>query len=94
MDKKSAIKTILDKHYGDSMCNRRFGLQLLLESEMDKICSPANVKDGVLPLDPAHICFKHGHAMYSVYSFTHIRFANGMNKCSRCGHEEEWQYDF
>lgn len=51
--------------------------------------------DGVLPLNPKHICFKLGHNMQPVYGVLHNHQSCwGLNKCSRCGYEEDWQYDF
>lgn len=47
---------------------------------------------------PEELCKLHGHAMYSVYSINNTANGNsiffGLNKCSRCGYEEPWQYDF
>jgi hypothetical protein len=46
----------------------------------------------------ANKCIKHGHNMQHVYSLNNFdrggSSAFGENKCSRCGHKEEWQYDF
>ncbi len=39
-------------------------------------------------------CKKHGHNMYSVYIMNNSRSHWGQHRCSRCGYEEEWQYDF
>lgn len=47
---------------------------------------------------PEELCKLYGHAMYSVYSINNMANGNssffGLNKCSRCGYEEPWQYDF
>ena len=32
--------------------------------------------------------------MFSLYKLQNERSAWGRHKCSRCGHEEDWQYDF
>ena len=44
------------------------------------------------------LCVLHGHSMFSVYNISNRDRGGqsdwGLNKCSRCGHEEPWQYDF
>jgi len=41
----------------------------------------------------SELCKINGHAMYSVYKLENIASHFGLNKCSRCGYEEEWQFD-
>jgi hypothetical protein len=45
------------------------------------------------------MCEIEGHNMYAVYNLSREfngskRSAFGLNKCSRCGLEDHWQYDF
>ncbi len=49
---------------------------------------------GELPLNETHICFDKGHAMYERFTFHNHQSSWGQHKCSRCGYEEDWQYDF
>lgn len=53
-----------------------------------------NIANGNLPLSKNHICFKRGHAFYLVCKFDNGRSKYGYHKCSRCGHEESFQYDY
>lgn len=54
--------------------------------------------NGKLPLEENHICFPTGHAMFEVFRFENTanggKSSWGQHKCSRCGYEEDWQYDF
>lgn len=50
--------------------------------------------DGKLPLSKNHICFDKGHNMYLVVELDNGRSKYGHHKCSRCGHEEHFQYDY
>lgn len=50
-------------------------------------------KLGALPLSQDHICFDKGHSMYPVFTFHNLLSSYGQNKCTRCGYEEDWQYD-
>lgn len=56
-----------------------------------------NNTDGSLPLSPDHICFDKGHAMYLLFDITQevngSKMIFGAHKCSRCGHEENFQFD-
>jgi hypothetical protein len=49
--------------------------------------------NGDLPLGVLHICFDKGHSMFSVYTTQNSRSQWGLNKWSRCGWEDHWQYD-
>ena len=64
---------------------------ILVQSEIEKTLKP--LLDGV-----DNRCDELGHNMYSVYSLNNFhnngKSAFGLNKCSRCGHQDEWQYDF
>lgn len=51
-------------------------------------------EEGKPPLDKGHICFERGHTMYEVFTFHNYQSSYGQHKCSRCGYEEDWQYDF
>jgi hypothetical protein len=62
--------------------------------EVNEEIKAHNATSGDLPLHESHMCYKDGHAMLPVYSFQHEKLAHGLNKCYRCGWEEEWQYDF
>jgi len=50
--------------------------------------------EGTLPLSKEHICFNTGHAMYLVTETDNGRSKFGYHKCSRCGYEESFQYDY
>lgn len=39
------------------------------------------------------LCFRHGHAMYPVYSLQNEKIAYGLNKCSRCDHQDPWEVE-
>ncbi len=47
---------------------------------------------------PEDRCKEEGHNMFQVYHLNNFDMGGsshwGLNKCSRCGHEEPWQYDF
>jgi len=62
-----------------------------------KMSEKKNVS-GKPPLSEGHICFERGHAMYEVFKFKNAANGHssewGQHKCSRCGYEENWQYDF
>lgn len=49
---------------------------------------------GNLPLFKEHICFEAGHNMFLVTEIDDGRSKIGFHKCSRCGHEEHFQYDY
>lgn len=51
-------------------------------------------EQGALPLSKEHICFDKGHAMIPIYTLHNHQSSYGRNKCSRCGYEEDWQYDY
>lgn len=53
-----------------------------------------NQEYGNAPLDSKHICFERGHSMYPVYRMQNDQSEWGLNRCSRCGWEDHWQYDF
>lgn len=50
-----------------------------------------------LKATPEQCCEREGHVMYNVYQLDNFDIGGrsywGLNKCSRCGHEEPWQYD-
>lgn len=50
--------------------------------------------DGTMPLKKEHICFDKGHNMFLVVETDNGRSKFGYHKCSRCGYEEHWQYDY
>lgn len=62
-------------------------------TSQDQALNLADVS-GSLPED---ICKVHGHVMYPVYKLDNTANGHtshfGQNKCSRCGYEEDWQYD-
>ena len=62
-----------------------------------KMSEKKNVS-GKPPLSEGHICFERGHSMYEVFKFKNAANGHssewGQHKCSRCGYEENWQYDF
>jgi hypothetical protein len=39
------------------------------------------------------ICALFGHSMFSVYTMDNGHSSWGCHKCTRCEHEEDWQYD-
>lgn len=49
-------------------------------------------------VSPEQICKREGHKMYKVYALNNFDRGGsshwGLNKCSRCGFEDHWQYDF
>lgn len=49
---------------------------------------------GELPLVKGHICFDNGHAYFIVTKIDDGRSVYGHYKCSRCGHEDHYQYDY
>lgn len=55
---------------------------------------PKKAITGKLPLDKRHMCFKLGHNMFKLYERDNGRSIFGTHKCSRCGHEEDFQYDY
>lgn len=61
---------------------------------MNSSTTPLDKIAGELPLIPSDICYNAGHNMFSVYIFHNHQSSWGKHKCSRCGYEEEWQYDF
>ena len=98
--KNKLFEEIANKHYPNSesnlnVTNRKHSLLMLMGSVLDPhLCIKKEMPDGSYPLSPDHICFKDGHNMQEHYKFEHQRFAEGVNKCSRCGHEEKWRKDF
>ena len=52
------------------------------------------VVSGELPLTKDHICFDKGHAYFIVTSIDNGSSVYGHYKCSRCGHEDNYQYDY
>ena len=55
-----------------------------------------NIPDvsGELPLTKEHICFDKGHAYFIVTAIDNGSSVYGHYKCSRCGHEDNYQYDY
>lgn len=50
---------------------------------------------GLFPLlQGAHMCSERGHNMFLVWSKDNEKSIFGVHKCSRCGYEYEFQYDF
>ena len=66
--------------------------QLYHDSEVKKL----NIPDvsGELPLTKEHICFDKGHAYFIVTAIDNGSSVYGHYKCSRCGHEVNYQYDY
>jgi|DEB19_MinimDraft_2_1074335.scaffolds.fasta_scaffold12287_2 hypothetical protein len=60
-----------------------------MDNTEDKITKPMP-----MPLPENHICFEMGHAMYEQFVFHNHKSSWGSHKCSRCGYDESWQYDF
>ena len=56
------------------------------------------VLSDVSSMSPEQRCEKDGHNMFQVYHLNNFDRGGsshwGLNKCSRCGHEDHWQYDF
>lgn len=98
MDKKQeVINRIVSAHYPeesltlDPVClSRQSGLRLLLNRELDSLCD--NEMDGSLPLHKEHICYETGHSMKRVFQVDKQFQSFGKNRCSRCGHEEKWNF--
>lgn len=49
---------------------------------------------GKLPLNKKHMCFKNGHNMFKLCEKDNGRSIFGTHKCSKCGYEEDFQYDY
>jgi len=68
-----------------------------LKKELQPLLPQAHVSDQ-LPCGEVDLCKERGHTMYPVYQLSNIdmggRSSWGKNKCSRCGFEEDWQYDY
>ncbi len=58
-----------------------------------KVLDKPVVLSGNLPLTKDHQCFELGHNMYLMAQRDNGRSLYGIHKCSRCGHEEHFQYD-
>jgi hypothetical protein len=69
---------------------------------IDKICNYVNANIRInkkdipnsIPILEGHICFATGHAMYLLTEIDNGRSKYGCHKCSRCGHEEPFQFDY
>jgi hypothetical protein len=46
------------------------------------------------PLNKKHICFKSGHNFYEIHRASNQFSAWRTHRCSRCGFEDSFQYDF
>lgn len=50
--------------------------------------------NGEFPLKKEHICFDKGHSYFIVTTIDNGKSVYGHYKCSRCGHEDSYQYDY
>lgn len=83
------IATILGEAYGTvgRAENRRAALEVV---ELFNQTPPSST----YPIDKRHICFDSGHNMYLLTEIDNGYSKYGTHKCSRCGFEDHFQYDY
>ena len=83
-------KGLLDKDIHGSV------VDVFIYSELPKLATNDVIADvsGSLPLTKEHICFDKGHAMYKIHGHSNHQSDFSKHKCTRCGYEEDYQYDY
>jgi hypothetical protein len=63
-------------------------------TEPEPVKPPKDLIEQKPYLEQSHVCFKDGHNFFSLFSRDDGRSIYVIHKCSRCGVEEPFQYDY